>query len=288
MSGATGFVGRYLVPNLVRNGYEILEISRNLDKSLKINGSLTKKILVSDPDFKTKIYLFKPEIVIHLASYITPSDEFEEINELIQSNIYFFSKILDAVSKTNLKIFINTGTFAEYFNGDDKFKPAYLYAATKTASRVILDYYSAAYEFKQTTVVPYTIYGGKDSREKIIDIIYNSSKKIKEINLSPGNQVLDFIHINDVIDFYITLIKNIDKLKNKSEFKLGTGIGHSLKDLAKLIEEICNVKPKINWGGIEYRKLDVMYAVADTKINKNTLNWSSKISLREGLQNYFK
>ena len=286
ITGSTGFVGRNLVPKLVAEGFEILEITRDISKSRNLFSSTTTKIQSNDTDFKEKIVKFSPNIVIHLASYLTSSDDWEDVKKLIDSNIVFLSKVLDSVSSSNLKLFINTGTFAEYYNGNDELLPAYFYAATKTASRSILDYYSNAYDFKQITIVPYTIYGGKDSQKKIIDIIHDSTLSIKPIDLTPGDQVLDFIHIDDVTDFYALVIKSINKLPEKVVFKLGTGIGYNLKHIASFIEEIKNVKTNINWGGREYRKSDVMYAVSNISVIKSILEWEPKISLKEGIRSY--
>ena len=192
--------------------------------------------------------------------------------------------MLNTVSKLNLDLFINTGTFAEYFRGDDDFNPAYFYAATKTASRSILNYYSNAYNFKQFTVVPYTIYGGKDSSKKIIDLIFESIETEKKLEMSPGEQILDFIHIDDVVSFYQHLIKHKKKITNKTNFKLGTGIGHNLQQVSSIIESVTNKKTNINWGGKEYRQSDVMYAVANLHEIKDKLTWKPKISITEGIR----
>ena len=151
VTGSTGFVGRHLVPDILNGGHSVLELTRSISKSYELFGNKTLKIDINDSLFKEKIIEYKPEIVIHLAS--------------------FLSKLLNAVSETQLDFFINTGTFSEYKNGDEELIPAYFYAATKTASRSIIDYYSNTYCFKQATVIPYTIYGGNDSQKKIIDLI---------------------------------------------------------------------------------------------------------------------
>ena len=283
ITGSTGFVGKNLVRRLVNEKHAILELTRNIKRSNQLFGNKTIKLQTTDVKFKVKILEFNPDIVIHLASYLTSSDKFDEATKLIEANISFLSKVLDAVSKTSLKLFINTGTFAEYFNGGDTLMPAYFYAATKTASRAFVDYYASTYNFKQCTVVPYTIYGGKDSNKKIIDIIYDSINSQQPIDLSPGEQVLDFIHVEDVVDFYVTLVNKLDTLDYKTNFHLGTGKGTSLKELAILIESVTSKKTKIIWGGKEYRSSDVMYAVADI----SNLKWKPRVSLLEGIKNSF-
>lgn len=284
ITGSTGFVGKHLVKKLYNEGHTILEITRNETKSIELFGHMTSKIEVNDTNFHNKILEFNPNVIVHLAAYLTSSDKWDDVEKLIDSNILFLSKLLNTVSKLKLDLFINTGTFAEYFNGDDNFNPAYFYAATKTASRSILNYYANAYNFKQSTVVPYTIYGGNDSSKKIIDIILESTKTKKKLELSPGEQVLDFIHIDDVTSFYLHLIKHKKKIPNKTNFKLGTGLGHNLKQVSSILESISNKKTNINWGGIKYRQSDVMYAVANLDEIKDKLTWKPKISLKEGIK----
>ena len=284
ITGSTGFVGKHLVEELFKEGHTILEITRNKTKSSELFGDMTSKIEVNDISFNNKIIEFDPNVVIHLASYLTSSDKWDDVEKLIESNILFLSNLLNTVSKLNLDLFINTGTFAEYFKGDDDFNPAYFYAATKTASRSILNYYANAYKFKQSTVVPYTIYGGNDSSKKIIDLIFESTETEKKLELSPGEQVLDFIHIDDVVSFYQHLIKYKKKIPNKTNFKLGTGIGHNLQQVSSIIESVTNKKTNINWGGKEYRQSDVMYAVANLHEIKDKLTWKAKISLTEGIK----
>lgn len=285
ITGSTGFVGKHLVNKLLNQGHAILEITRNKRKSSELFGERTSKIEVNDIDFNNKIIEFGPNIVVHLAAYLTSSDKWSEVEKLIESNILFLCKVLNTVSKLNLDLFINTGTFAEFFKGNDNDIPAYFYAATKTASRSILNYYSHTYNFKHLTVVPYTIYGGEDSTKKVIDLIIESTESKEKLDLSPGEQILDFIHLEDVTSFYEYVIRYRDNIPGTCNFKLGTGIGHSLKQVASIIELVTNKKTNINWGGKKYRKSDIMYAVADMEQINTILDWKPKIKLEDGLLN---
>lgn len=288
ITGSTGFVGRHLVPKLIERNYKILELTQRLEYSEELYGNNTEKYFITEKqeELVNCIETFNPEIVIHLASYLSSNDDFNTLNKLLNTNLFFFCRVLDALKNTDLKLLINTGTFAEYQNGNNVFDPAYLYAATKTASRSFVDYYSKIANYKQVTVVPYTIYGGNDTNKKIIDIIYDSIESQIPIDLSPGEQVLDFIHINDVIDFYLHIIDNSDKITDKTNFHLGTGIGHTLREVAQIIEETTKKKTNINWGAKAYRPTDVMCAVADLQILKITINWLPEFSLKKGIKKY--
>lgn len=285
ITGSTGFVGRHLVPKLIDLGHEILEVTRNPLVCEDLYGNKTKKykITYNQENFIQSVRNFNPEVAIHLASYLTANDDYLSLQTLLQTNIEFYCRVLDALKNSNLKLFINTGTFAEYFKGDGVLDPAYLYSATKTASRAFLDYYSKVYDFKQTTVIPYTIYGGSDSQKKIIDIIYDSVMSQTPIDLSPGEQVLDFIHIDDVVDFYLHILENVNQLPHRSNFQLGTGHGHTLRQVAEIIEKVTEQETHINWGGKAYRPADVMYAVADMNYKLILPNWQPSIDLEKGI-----
>jgi nucleoside-diphosphate-sugar epimerase len=282
ITGSTGFVGRHLVPELLQNQHNVLELTRNQKKSYDLYGDSTVKYVLDNnhENLKKVIQDFKPEIVIHLAAYLSSADDFITMTRLLDSNIYFLTQLLDSLKEVELKLFINTGTFAEYHKGDEVLDPAYLYAATKTASRSFLEYYSKVYHFKQITVVPYTIYGGRDSKKKVIDIIIDSMNSENPVDLTPGEQVLDFIHIDDVVSFYVHLVNHHEKNYNKTVFHLGTGKGTTIKELTRIMEYKTGKKANINWGGKAYRQTDVMYAVADIK-TLFQLNWTPKILLSD-------
>lgn len=290
VTGATGFVGRHLVPVLIQQGHAILELTRDAAKSTKLYGKGTIQHVLTEeqPALETAVKEFKPDVVLHLASFLTSGDSYADMEKLIHSNLIYLCRILDALKSSPPKLFINTGTFAEYHKGDGVAEPAYLYAATKTASRSFIEYYSKAYRFNYTTVIPYTIYGGTDSQKKIIDYMYDSLNHTETLALSPGEQILDFIHIQDVVDFYVTLINQYERIDSRSTFYLGSGKGHSLKEVAALMESLENKKCNIQWGGKSYRPADVMYAVANTSAQYHLFKWRPKVSLEQGLQAYLK
>ncbi len=287
VTGSTGFVGRHLIPKLVCE-HKVMELTIEPQASEMLYKNTTQKTLVTEDQSALcdAIGQFKPEIVIHLASFLTSSDSYQDMQTLINSNLLFLCRVLDALKTSGIKLFINTGTFAEYKNGDETLDPAYLYAATKTASRSIVRYYSNVYNFKHTTVVPYTLYGGNDSQKKIIDLIYDSLFSDEPIALSPGLQKLDFIHIDDITDLYIQIINHFSTIPNETNFQAGTGITHSLRELAGIFEKVTNKKTNITWGAKPYRESDVMYAAANTKKQQDLLHWSPKISLEQGIRGY--
>ena len=271
VTGSTGFVGKNLIPILLKNEEieRIFLLVRNVEKAKEIFLSEKKLVYITLED-KIEENIDK---VVHMASFLTSKDDKEVISDLIDSNLKFGTFLLDYIKKLSIKEFINFGTFAEYQYGN-KLESAYLYAATKTAYRSILDYYSRTYNFNYFNVIPYTIYGKNDSQKKVIDYIRDSFDK--EIDMTEGEQILDFIHVEDVCFFVEKLLFHEKEILNKTDFFVGTGKGISIKELSKILEKKYSKKCQINWGKLPYRKNDIMYAVALIGNNIKYLNWKSK------------
>lgn len=288
ITGATGFVGMNLMPMLEDKcpEAEILLLCRNTAKAKNLFPYKNCKICQSeDWDAARK---FQPEVVLHLASLSTSRNDAEIIPELIHSNIMYGVQLLDALKEdTELRLFVNTGSFAEYRYGSESINDAYLYAATKSAFRSFAEYYSQLGGYKFVNVIPYTIYGGKPTIKRLMDYILESMDAQSPVDMTLGEQILDFTHVDDLCDFYIHLISHqnvLYQVKNGGNFHVGTGVGTSIRHLATLMEQVYGKPCHINWGGRPYRDRDTMYAVAPIAKNMALLNWKAKISLKEGIE----
>ncbi|AEF83117.1 NAD-dependent epimerase/dehydratase family protein [Leadbettera azotonutricia] len=282
ITGATGFVGSTLLPKLSKHNIKVAV--RNVSDDIGRNI----QILADDnfDRFKREIELFAPEIVVHLASSMIKNDDVYSIKNIIDSNILFTSILLESLKNTSLRYFINTGTFAEYYLNDGDLNPAYYYSASKCATRYIIKYFKNLIGFKTINIIPYTIYGGVSKTKKVIDYIIDSLDSIVPIEMTKGEQILDFIHIYDVVNFYVYCIENLNKLTDSTDYHLGTGIGTSIRELAVLIEHINGKKANILWGAKQYRDLDIMKSIAPMDSLKK-LDWSPSLNLEQGLRKQF-
>lgn len=289
LTGITGFVGQNLMPMLQKECSGDTFMTMNLDireAEEKYPASpYTNFTHVGIDDFKA-VEVFNPEVVIHLATVTTARNDTEIIVPIIRANVEFGVLLLDALTRCPaMKLFVNTGSFAEFRYGNGDFDAAYLYTASKTAFRSFMNYYSTLCGFRYITAIPYSVYGGKMTVKRLMDYIKESMDAEIPVDMTPGEQVLDFIHVDDIAGFFIHVLKNLDKalsVPNGTDFHLGTGKGTSIRELAEIMERKYGKKCNINWGGRLYRERDIMYAVAPIAKNMPLMGWKAKVGISEG------
>ena len=249
ITGATGFVGRTLIPYLFSHSLtDICLLVRDRQKAESMFPGLCLEIIATtEGEWCKQVIGYSPDVVIHMATFFTARRDDMSIEKLIGSNILFTTHLLEAVSHTSCSHFINIGTFTEFLNGAGEYLPNNLYSATKTAVRPIIRYYQAQSCWNWINVVVYSPYGRYNSSKKVIDYLVDAVKAEKPVDFSPGE-------------------------------------GHSLRGVADMIESVWNRPVKANWGGRPYSPSDAMYAVAPINRNITLLGWKASISLKEGIR----
>jgi nucleoside-diphosphate-sugar epimerase len=221
--------------------------------------------------------------VIHLASLFLASHESTDISNLVSSNITFGIELLECSKESNVKWFINTGTFWQNYQSDS-YNPVNLYAATKEAFEKIADFYIQTSNLIFTTIKLNDTFGPNDTRNKVFNLWSKISKSGEVLEMSAGEQIIDISYIDDVVDAYISLVNHLDssdknKFKNKT-FAVKSAERMSLKELSKVFEEATNTKLNIVWGGREYRDREVMIPWEHGKV---VPGWRPKYSLKEAI-----
>lgn len=286
VTGATGFIGQNLVKNLLDKKYEIHCLVRPCSDVSKIDTRI--KTFSYDNNIDSLIDFFqnqKFDGIVHLASLFLVSHTKNDISNLIFSNIKFGTELLEACKISNVKWFINTGTFWQNHHSQEGYNPVNLYSATKEAFEVMVKYYTETSNLIFTTIKLSDTFGLNDTRNKIFNIWSNIAKSGKVLEMSAGEQIIDISYIEDVISAYDILINYLisdkkEEFKNQ-EFVVTNNERVSLKELLKIFEDATNTKLNIVWGGRPYREREVMIPYNKGKV---VPTWEQKYSLKEAIQ----
>lgn len=286
ITGATGFIGSHLARRLVKDGWELHAIIRNSSKDDLIKdfkNSVHFHVYDGTIESMQKILaVSQPEIVFHLASLFLSQHRPEDITRLIQSNIEFGSHLVESAVHSGCKQFVNTGTSWQHFENND-YNPVNLYAATKQAFEDILKYYVESHDFKVITLKLFDTYGPDDPRPKFLNILKRAAETGEPLGMSPGGQLIDLVHVDDVVEAIVLAAKRLLSLQVESReyFAVTSGNPLSLREIVKVFEEASSVKLHIQWGGRPYRRREVMVPWNRGPI---ILGWKPQLSLLQGLK----
>lgn len=286
VTGATGFVGSHLTKRLIKDGWCTHIIVRP-QSSLDIISLMKEKITIHIYDGTTENMLdilnkAKPEIVFHLASLFLVEHQSKDIEALIRSNILFGTQLVEAMVANGVYKLINTGTSWQHYNNED-YNPVNLYAATKQAFEAILKFYIEATPLKAITLKLFDTYGPNDPRPKLFNLLKKVTEEQKVLAMSPGEQLIDIVYIDDVVDAFMIAAERLlsGKVDKCEDYAVSSGKPIKLKSLVEAYEKVIAKKLPIKWGGHPYRKREVM---SPWNKGKPVPGWNIKISLEEGIK----
>ena len=284
ITGGTGYIGTTLVPYIMERGFnDVCLLVRNQSKAYEIYGTSVQYISAENEDWRGQLITYSPDVVLHLAGLLNSKHDADSVEPLVRSNVLFITQLLEAVSHTECKYFVNVGSCWEYRDGGTNPNPNTLYAATKLAVHPIMTFYQSLSKWKWVNVVVYSAYGKRNTPKKIFELIYDALDAQTPHPFTEGNQILDFIHVEDIADFFYTLLTKLDVIKESyTQFHLGTGEGHSLREVASILEDITGKKVNAVWGALPYRPHEVMKSIAPIAENIRLLGWKSTKSIRDG------
>ena len=277
LTGGTGFLGSNILRRLLGLGHELFCIKRetsNLERVKDFKHKI-KWFNVEMLDFDEIISSYKIEGIIHCATDYGRK-QFNPIHT-IETNLILPLKLLHAAANNNVLVFINTDTVLD--------KRVDIYSLSKRQFSEWLETYSN--DILTINVALEHFYGPFDNDSKFVSYVIRKMLGNEDsIDFTLGLQKRNFIYIEDVVDAFIVLLNNINKLDNSfHNFEAGTESTVTIKDFVCLVKKLCNNNTTdLNFGAINYRENEVMNT--NTNIDKlKSLGWFPRFSLEDGLKN---
>ena len=293
MTGITGFIGHHLGERLINDGHEVFAIVRPTSKINELSQNLQRnvKFFINDDSNTVKNIIAelcdegnRPDVVYHLATNFMNAHQFDDIKSLVQSNIIFGTELLDALTANNIYNFVNTGTFNQHYN-DEEYNPFNLYSASKKCFEDIIKFYVEVHGLKCISLHLFDTYGADDKRGKILGLLKKISQSEETLKMSPGEQLIDIVYIDDVINAFT--LAGIYLFEQKYDYCGTYGVSSmnpvSLREFVKVFETVLGRQLSIEWGGLPYRQREMMIP---WKSFKTLPNWTPKTNLAEGIKKF--
>ncbi len=288
ITGGKGFIGSHLANRIIQYKKNKVFVLDNL--SNPCNNFLNNQIKcfygdVSDFEFLKKIIIkFRIDIIYHLSATINESQAQEYTFDDIKNSVTSTLNILEILKKYPKVKLIFGSSISVYgksngiiFNEGSTLRPEFSYSICKRTAENYITYYSKFYNLDTAIIRIGNVYGPyqpKIGEVGVINIfIKNFFNKTPLKIYGHGNQMRDFIYIDDVINFLLS------KKKINGIFNLVTGSSHSINQIVSILSKYFYYPKKIK----KKERIEEIGKLRISSKKAKNLGWIPTVSLKEGL-----
>lgn len=323
VTGASGFVGGYLVSRLVTGGAEVLGldavVSRTIDGkgpgeasgSFEIDGQTLppefpgkgaeiKQCDLLDADaVEQAVSDWSPDVIFHLAAQSSAARSFKDPVGTMRTNVMGTLNLLEAVRRGEKARIIMTGSAEEYGKRDacempllesSPLEPVSPYAASKAAQNLLAMQYHRAFGIEVIATRSFSHTGPGQTTVFVLPSFAKQCAEIKaglkEPVLRTGNLEVarDFLDVRDVVEAYLLLAK---KGTPGATYNVCSGSGLALTDAVEQLTAMTGVEVSVEPDPERFRPADVPVLTGDNGRLVEDCGWSATIGRGKMLNDLF-
>jgi nucleoside-diphosphate-sugar epimerase len=293
ITGASGFLGSNFTRRCLNEGFETHVLLRKTSNKWRIMDVLPELHkheidLCNCKKLAGLLEKIEPNVILHLAADGTFPTVQKDVDRVIATNFIGSVNLLRATDNVNYSSFINFGSSSEYgvknlpMVESDIPEPMSVYGATKASSTLLFQTWAKINSKPIVTVRPFSVYGYFEEPMRLIPSTIWHCLHNKDLELGTGAKSMDFIFVEDVIEACMRLI---DAPGLGGEIiNLGTGEGHTVREVVDRIVSMTNSNIKLQWGKLPSRPYTPEIWVSNTSKMENLLKWKPQYNLDQGLK----
>jgi len=256
VTGASGFIGSEVARRLEVSGHQVARLSLQTWRYM---------ILDSGAGY---------DAVVHCAwAGVRAADR---DNEPLQAeNVEMFKCLLGHFMEKPPEVFITFGSQAEIYH-----QPS-AYAAAKQECLNHLQELSRLWPQRRWLWLQlFSVYGEHESDGWLIPAMTKKLFRNESIDLTPGEQEMDYLHVRDVASAVLAGINS----SAHGVYEVGSGQSVRVKDLVQVLHGLTGSGSKLNFGALPYRPGQIMRARANPNEFNADTGWSPTVDLKDGLR----
>jgi UDP-glucose 4-epimerase len=243
--GGFGFLGHYLVNELLNRGYDVTVA--DIHENAKVEGNITyiKCDITSKENIKNAFKIKQFDFVYNLAGFANLDTAIKYPIETIQLNVIGNMHILEECVKNNISRFVYASSAYAMSNKGS------FYGISKLASEKIIEEYLKKFSLPFTILRYGSVYSERSYDNNYIYNLIKSAVLEGEINHNgDGNELREYIHAADASKLSVDVIESED-FKNLHVILTGNE-RMKRSDLFNMVKEILNDQVKINYKNDGY------------------------------------
>lgn len=287
--GGCGFIGSHIVDALRAENHSV----RVLDRQAERHRPPLRGVDYMFGDFSDRMSVAEAltgvEVVYHAASTTFPSTANLDPASDVQDNLISTLRVLDLMRGMGIKKIVYLSSGGTIYGPPEvtptpeehPLRPINSYGIVKAAVEHYLMMYHSLYGVSAISIRASNPYGERQGHSGVQGVISTFLNRISlgdQIEIwGDGTVVRDYLHVADLARACV--------LAGQSDYSgpinIGSGQGHSLNDILETLRTLTKKDLKVTYTPA--RPTDVKRSVLDVTRAKDTLDWSTEISLADGL-----
>ena len=299
ITGGAGYIGSHITEKLIKKKKNIFIVD-NLStgyKSLINKKSKFYKININNlKELKKIIKKNRIDSIIHLAASASISDNQNDKKLFYKNNVEGTSNLINACRGSSVKSFVFSSTAAVYKGSNkkvtelSKIEPKSVYGTTKLKAEKIIIKNLKKLKINYAILRYFNVVGASQSKKigplnkndtlfkNISTSIFKKNTDIKiygnNFNTKDGTCIRDYIHVSDLSEIHIKILKKIEKVKKSVILNCGYGNGISVKQVVDRFIKIS--KRDANIIILNKRPADIISSIANNDNLKAFIKWKPK------------
>lgn len=303
VTGGAGFIGSHVADLFIEEGYDV-EIVDDMSTGNRANApekAVLHEISVASPEIRVIILRGEFDVVVHLAAQIDVRKSVADPVFDATTNIIGTLNILDAIRqsgrRTRIAFTSTGGAIYGDFNTPPNIEtypkdPESPYAISKLAAEYYLAYYGRVHGLEHVSLRFGNVYGPRQDphgEAGVVAIFCNRILQGKPLTIfGDGLQTRDYVYVGDVARaVFLGAIHDLPAAArvDARAFNVGTGVGTSVIDLARLLQEAAGSTVATVFA--PKRPGEQQESFLDASKARAQLGWEPVVTLSEGLARTF-